>query len=72
MHTSTLMNNAYIDYLELCFRDELGKLSGQRGQGCVKSTGKKELGLPEIKLNYILNSLYHWTRYFCKTGNVHV
>ena len=25
-------------------RDELGKLSGQRGQGRVKSTGKTDLG----------------------------
>ena len=65
-----IINNAYIDYLELRLseimqfkleerihfeliptsgsRDELGKLSGQRGQGRVKSTGKTDLGLLEI------------------------
>ena len=31
-------------------RDEIGKLSGQRDQGRVKSTGKTDLGLLEIKL----------------------
>ena len=31
-------------------RDELVKLSGQRGQGRVKSTEKTDLGLLEIKL----------------------
>ena len=31
-------------------RDELGKLSGQRGQGRVKSKEKTDLGLHEIKL----------------------
>ena len=31
-------------------RDELGKLSGQRGQGHVKSTEKTDYGLLEIKL----------------------
>ena len=30
-------------------RDELGKLSVQRGQRRVKSTGKTDLGLLEIK-----------------------
>ena len=30
-------------------RDELGKLSGQRGQGHIKSTGKTDLVLIEIK-----------------------
>ena len=46
-------------------KDEIGKLSGQRGQGRVKSTGKTDLGLLEIKLqlltpvwNFIPNSLY--------------
>ena len=34
-------------------RDELGKLSGQRGQGRVKSTGKTDLGLLEIKLQLL-------------------
>ena len=29
---------------------QIGKLSGQRGQGRVKSTGKTNLGLLEIKL----------------------
>ena len=70
------MNNAYMDYLELCFsgimqykvakqinfelipastsRDELGKLSGQRGQGRVKSTEKTDLGLLEIKLQLLM------------------
>ena len=56
-----------MDYLELCFSEimqykiekkeftlngfQIGKLSGQRGQGRVKSTGKTDLGLLE-KLNY--------------------
>ena len=69
--TEILINNAYMDYLELRFteilqykvekrihfeliatstsRDEPGKLSGQRGQGHVKSTGKPDFGLFEIK-----------------------
>ena len=34
-------------------RDELGKPSGQRGQGRVKSTGKTDLGLIEIKLQLL-------------------
>ena len=34
-------------------RDELGKLSGQRGQGRVKSTEKTDLGLLEIKLQLL-------------------
>ena len=34
-------------------RDEIGKLSGQRGQACVKSTGKTDLGLLEIKLQIL-------------------
>ena len=34
-------------------RDELCKLSGQRGQGRVKSTGKTDLGLLEIKLQFL-------------------
>ena len=34
-------------------RDELGKHSGQRGQGRVKSTGKINLGLIEIKLQLL-------------------
>ena len=34
-------------------RDEIGKLSGQRGQGRVKSTGKTDLGLLEIKLQLL-------------------
>ena len=34
-------------------RDELGKPSGQRGQGRVKSTGKIDLGLTEIKLQLL-------------------
>ena len=36
-------------------RDEIGKLSGQRGQGGVKSTGKTDLGLLvlEIKLQLL-------------------
>ena len=34
-------------------RDELGKLSGQRGQGRVKSTGKPDFGLFEIKLQLL-------------------
>ena len=51
-------------------RDELGKLSGQRGQGCVKSTGKSYFGLFEIKLQLLtpkrnitsleLYYLYYW------------
>ena len=70
--TDILINNAYVDYLEVRFneimkykvekrihfeliptstsRDEIGELSGQRGQGRVKSTGKTDLGLIEIKL----------------------
>ena len=70
--TDILINNAYMDYLELHFseimqykieirihferiptstsRDEIGKLSGQCDQGLVKSTGKTDLGLLEIKL----------------------
>ena len=69
------INNAYMDYLELCFseimqykvekrihleliptstsRDEIGKLSSQRGQGRVKSAGKTDLGLLEIKLQLL-------------------
>ena len=34
-------------------RDELGKMSGQRGQGRVKSTGKPDFGLFEIKLQLL-------------------
>ena len=34
-------------------RDELGKPSGQRGQGRVESTGKIDLGLTEIKLQIL-------------------
>ena len=34
-------------------RDEIGKLSGQRGQGRVKSAGKTDLGLLEIKLQLL-------------------
>ena len=34
-------------------RDEIGKLSDQRGQGRVKSTGKTDLGLLEIKLQLL-------------------
>ena len=34
-------------------RDELGKPSGQHGQGRVKSTGKIDLGLIEIKLQLL-------------------
>ena len=34
-------------------RDELCKLSGQCGQGRVKSTGKTDLGLLEIKLQFL-------------------
>ena len=34
-------------------RDELGKLSGQRGQGRVKSTGKPDFGWFEIKLQLL-------------------
>ena len=34
-------------------RDELCKLSGQRGQGRVKSTGKTDLGLLEIKIQLL-------------------
>ena len=34
-------------------RDELDKLSGQRGQGRVKSTEKTDLGLIEIKLQLL-------------------
>ena len=34
-------------------RDELGRLSGQRGQGYVKSTGKPDFGLFEIKLQLL-------------------
>ena len=34
-------------------RDEIGKLSGQRGQGRVKSTGKTDFGLLEIKLQLL-------------------
>ena len=33
-------------------KDEIGKLSGQRGQGRVKSTGKTDLGL-NIKLQLL-------------------
>ena len=44
----------YIELIPTCTsRDELGKLSGQRGQGRVKSTGKIELGLIEIKLQLL-------------------
>ena len=35
-------------------RDELGKLSGQSGQGRVKSTEKTDLGLLEIKLQLLM------------------
>ena len=35
-------------------RDELGKLSGQCGQGRVKSTRKTDLGLLEIKLQLLM------------------
>ena len=35
-------------------RDELGKLSGQRGQGRVKSTGKIDLGLLQVKLQLVM------------------
>ena len=34
-------------------RDEIGKLSGQCGQGRAKSTGKTDLGLLEIKLQLL-------------------
>ena len=34
-------------------RDELGKLSGQRSQGHVKSTGKPDFGWLEIKLQLL-------------------
>ena len=34
-------------------RDELGKLSGQRGQWPVKSTRKTDLGLNELKLQLL-------------------
>ena len=73
--TEIIINNAYLDYLELRFseimqykvekqihfelipmstsRDEFGKLSGQRGQGRVKSTEKTDLGLLEIKLQLL-------------------
>ena len=34
-------------------RDELGKLSGHRGHGRVKSTGKTDLGLLEITLQLL-------------------
>ena len=34
-------------------RDELGKPSGQRGQGHVKSTGKTDLGSIEIKFQLL-------------------
>ena len=34
-------------------RDEIGKLSGQRSQGRVKSAGKIDLGLLEIKLQLL-------------------
>ena len=34
-------------------RDETGKLSGQRGQGHVKSTGKTDLGLLETKFQLL-------------------
>ena len=34
-------------------RDELGKLSGQRIQGRVKSTGKPDFGWFEIKLQLL-------------------
>ena len=49
-------------------RDELGKLSGQRGQGRVKSTGKTDLGLLEIKLQLLtptrnLTSLELYSQY---------
>ena len=35
-------------------RDELGKLSGQRGQGRVKSTGTPDFGLFEIKIQLLM------------------
>ena len=35
-------------------RDEISKLSGQRGQGRVKSTGKPDFGLFEIKLQLLM------------------
>ena len=34
-------------------KDELSKLSGQRGQGCVISTEKTDVGLLEIKLQLL-------------------
>ena len=34
-------------------RHELGKLSGQHGQGHVKSTGKADLGFIEIELQLL-------------------
>ena len=34
-------------------RDEIGKLSGQHGQGPVKLTGRTDLGLLEIKLQLL-------------------
>ena len=34
-------------------RDEIGKLSGRRGQGRVKSTGKTDLDLLEIKFQLL-------------------
>ena len=33
--------------------DKLVKPSGQRGKGCVKSTGKTDLGLLKIKLQLL-------------------
>ena len=35
-------------------RDELDKLSGQRGQGRVKATEKTDLGLLETKLQLLM------------------
>ena len=35
-------------------RDEIGKLSGQHSQGRVKSTGKTDLGLLEIKFQLLM------------------
>ena len=37
-------------------RDKIGKLSVQRGQGRVKSTGKTDLDLLEIKLQLLTST----------------
>ena len=45
---------------------KLVKLSGQRGQGHVKSTGKTDLGLFEIKLQLLkaTRNLTSWELYY--------